>query len=311
VKGEGRSRGRIGSALIASALLHGGAIALFWAFAASGDRVPPQKVYAVNLVSPPPRVQSEQTAPERVVETTPEAEPAPEPAPPAPEPTPPAPEPTPPAPRPQPQPTPPRPQPAPTPREAPPRQTTPAPREPAPTPRPTTRPAPSEPPRAQTPPARQPERPAETRTAATPPPRPATPPAAASTPRQGEPAPRPAPSTGPAPSPTSAGGENLAIRTEGAVCPSPAYCNNIAAMVQRYFRRPADSYSDRGDVCFRIARNGSVADIEVQRLRGGFAFRLALMEAVEQAGRRNEFGALPRDFGSDWLPVCVGVTPQM
>jgi hypothetical protein len=95
------------------------------------------------------------------------------------------------------------------------------------------------------------------------------------------------------------------------VCPSAAYCNNIAAMVQRYFRRPPDAYSDRGDVCFRIARNGSVSDLEVQRLRGSFAFRLALMEAVEQAARRNEFGPLPREFGSDWLPVCVGVTPQM
>jgi hypothetical protein len=81
--------------------------------------------------------------------------------------------------------------------------------------------------------------------------------------------------------------------------------------VQRYFRRPPNAYSDRGDVCFRIARDGSVADLEVQRLRGSFQFRLALMEAVEQAARRNEFGPLPRQFSSDWLPVCVGVTPQM
>jgi hypothetical protein len=292
VKRKRRGGSRLGHALIASALLHGGAIAVFWAYASSGREMAPLKVYAVNIVSPPPREQGE-TSPEQVV---PQAEPTPEAQP---EPTPPAP---------APQPTPPREQPRPTPREA----TPPARREPTPPPRPTTRPAPAP---AQRPaPARQEPRPAtpQPRPPVTPPARQTEQPRASSTPpRQGETAPRPAPSTGAAPSPTSPGGENLAIRTDGATCPSEAYCNNIAATVKRYFRRPPDSYSDRGDVCFRIARNGSVSDLEVQRLRGSFQFRLALMEAVEQAGQRNAFGALPREFGSDFLPVCVGVTPQM
>jgi hypothetical protein len=299
-----RGGSRLRGALIASALLHVGVIGFFWAASSSGAEMAPLKVYAVNIVSPPPRELGD-PAPERVVaEAEPAPEPQPEAAPPAPEPTPAAPQPTPPPPQPaQPRPTPP------APREQP-RAAQPA----TPPAQPRQQPAPAR----QTPPQQQPA-PAPARQ--TPPPREqppaAAPPAArpapaqSSPPRQGEPAARPAPSTGQQPSPASPGGENLAIRTEGAVCPSEAYCNNIAAMVQRYFRRPPNAYSDRGDVCFRIARDGSVADLEVQRLRGSFQFRLALMEAVEQAARRNEFGPLPRQFASDWLPVCVGVTPQM
>jgi outer membrane biosynthesis protein TonB len=283
MKRGGRGRDRFRGALIASALLHAGAIAFFWAFASSGPARPALTVYAVNIVSPPPREAGE-TSPEQAplesepVDETDTAEP--EPVEPEPEPSPPTPQP-----EPRPQPTPPQPAPRPEPQRQQPAPTPPAPR--------------PEPPRQQPPAQREP----------TPAQRPTTP--ATEPPRQAEPAPRPAPSTGAQPSPTSPGGENLAVRTDGAVCPSEAYCNNIAAMVRRYFRRPPDSYSDRGDVCFRIARSGAVADLEVQRLRGSFAFRLALMEAVEQAGRRNEFGPLPREFGSDWLPVCVGVTPQM
>jgi outer membrane biosynthesis protein TonB len=250
---------RLRSALLVSAVLHVAIVTVFWASASMGREAAPLKVYAVNIVSPPPQEQGE---------------PAEEQAPAEPEPAP--------APQPAAQPEPPRPVQ---------RETPPARREPSPAPRPTSRPAPAqtqrpEPARAQPRPTPEPTRPAT-------------------------PAPRPTPSRGADPSPTSAGGDNLAIRTEGAVCPSEAYCNNIAAMVQRYFRRPPDSYADRGDVCFRIARDGSVADLEVQRLRGSFQFRLALLEAVEQAGQRNSFGPLPRAFGSDWLPVCVGVSPQM
>jgi len=296
MKHGGRGRGRLRGALVASAVLHAGAIVFFWALASSGPVRPALTVYAVNIVSPPPREAGE-TTPEQAV---PESEPVDDTEAVAPEPT----EPEPPAPQPEPQ----RQQPAtppPAPRPEPQRQQ-PAPTPPAPRPEPQrqqpapTQPAPRpEPPRQQPPAQREP----------TPAQRPTTP--ATEPPRQAEPAPRPVPSTGAQPSPTSPGGENLAVRTDGAVCPSEAYCNNIAATVRRYFRRPPDSYSDRGDVCFRIARSGAVVDLDVQRLRGSFAFRLALMEAVEQAGRRNEFGPLPREFGSDWLPVCVGVTPQM
>jgi hypothetical protein len=135
-------------------------------------------------------------------------------------------------------------------------------------------------------------------------------PRAPAPPRDAERAERTTPSSGAAPSPTSTGGDNLAIRTEGVTCPSEEYCNNIARQVKRYFRRPPEARNDRGDVCFHIARSGAVTEIEVQRLRGGFSFRLALTEAVEQASQRNEFGPLPRSFSGDILPVCVGFSPE-
>jgi hypothetical protein len=290
VKQFSRGSSRLRRALIASAVLHVGVIAVFWVSSSRGPQLPPLKVYAVNIVSPPPQAEGERAPEQAPPALEPAAEPEPAPPAPQPEPTPPVPEPTPPAAQPQ-RPAP-QPQPASTPAPSPPQRPAPAqpPRQAAANQPQPPEPARPEPPREQTPPPRQ--------TQASPPP-------------AAEPAPRPSPSTGPSPAASSPGGENMAVRTEGAVCPSEAYCNNIAAMVKRYFRRPPDSYSDRGDVCFRIARNGSVSDLEVQRLRGSFAFRLALMEAVEQAGRRDEFGPLPREFGSDWLPVCVGVTPQM
>jgi hypothetical protein len=93
------------------------------------------------------------------------------------------------------------------------------------------------------------------------------------------------------------------------VCPSPEYCTNITKQVKRYFRRPPETTDERADVCFHITRSGAVDDIDVQRLRGGMVFKLALIEAVEQAGRRSEFGALPRNSASDGLDVCVEVSP--
>lgn len=190
--------------------------------------------------------------------------------------------------------------------------------EPAPAPEPTPEPAPTPPPAQRPEPAPRPAPapPRETRPEPTPPrqtPPRQTPPRQAEQPRPAEPRPtppRPAPSAGNAPAPESTGGDGASVRTEGVRCPSDAYCANIARQVQRYFRRPPQSRSDRGDVCFRLDRTGAASDIEVQRLQGSFAFRLALMEAVEQAARNNEFGAMPRSFGADWLPICVGVSPE-
>lgn len=79
--------------------------------------------------------------------------------------------------------------------------------------------------------------------------------------------------------------------------------------VRRWFRRP-EGNNGTAEACFTILRDGSVDDIEVNRVRGGFAFRMAVTEAVEQAGINKAFGALPRAFGADELPVCVDITPQ-
>nr|MBA4156325.1 hypothetical protein [Gemmatimonadota bacterium] len=105
--GKRRGSAWLGRALIASGVLHAGLIASLWIASSRGDEVPPLKVYAVNIVSPPPAAAGEPQPGESaaVPEPTPVAEPEPTPPAPVPEPTPPAP--TPPlrpAPRPEPSP---------------------------------------------------------------------------------------------------------------------------------------------------------------------------------------------------------------
>ncbi|HEX9938270.1 MAG TPA: hypothetical protein VGB15_14140 [Longimicrobium sp.] len=99
------------------------------------------------------------------------------------------------------------------------------------------------------------------------------------------------------------------VSQRGAECPSAGYCENIVRQVRRWFRRP-EGNNGTAEACFTILRDGSVDDIAVNRVRGGFAFRMAVTEAVEQAGNNKAFGALPRAFGADELPVCVDITPQ-
>jgi hypothetical protein len=100
------------------------------------------------------------------------------------------------------------------------------------------------------------------------------------------------------------------VNQRGVRCPSAGYCENIVRQVRRFFRAPEGAAGGSGNVCFRILRDGSVAEVATQRVRGGAAFRLALMEAAEQAGNRKAFGALPSAFGSEELPVCVDISPS-
>ncbi|MBV9108374.1 MAG: hypothetical protein JO306_03080 [Gemmatimonadetes bacterium] len=96
----------------------------------------------------------------------------------------------------------------------------------------------------------------------------------------------------------------------GVECPSAGYCENIIRQVRRYFRRPEGS-AGSAQACFTILHDGTVDDIDIRRVRGGFDFRLAVEEAVEQAGLHKAFGALPRAFGAAELPVCVDISPQL
>jgi outer membrane biosynthesis protein TonB len=262
--------GRLRWALITSAVLHGGVIAFFWVISATAEPAPRMLVYAVDIVSPPPQVEGP-PAP-TAPEPTPEPTPEPEPEPvPAPRPEP-RPEPRPPAP-------PAEPQPAAQPASAPPRPS------PRPRPEPPRETPPPEPPRRQPEPApeRQPER--------TPEPR------------------RQAPTTGANAVASSAGGEGLNVRTEGAEFVDRAYLENIIRQVNRYFRRPPGATVDEAEVRFWINRDGSVAQIELVRNTGSFAFRVAAMEAVEQAGLNRAFGPLPQAYRADRLPVSFYFRP--
>lgn len=100
------------------------------------------------------------------------------------------------------------------------------------------------------------------------------------------------------------------VRTEGATFVDQAYLVNIVYRVKRYFRRPETARSDRAEVCFRIERDGTASDIRIGDASGSAAFKLAVMEAVEQAGVHREFGRLPAAYTADFLPVCLEIQPD-
>ena len=256
-----RGESRMGGALAASLALHVVAVGVMAFTPGTPLRAPKVKVYAVDIVSPPPNQAGETMA-------APPATQAPAPADPTPVETP--------------------PEPAPAAPETPPPPPREAPKEPAKAPAPT----------------RTPEKAKQT-------PRTETPrgSGSATTRTQGEGTER-TPATGRTPDPASAGGEGLTVRSEGVRCPSADYCNNIVRQVRRFFRAPESAPDGSGNVCFRIRRDGSTTRISAERVRGGAAFRIALMEAAEQAGNRRAFGALPDAFAVDELPVCVEISPS-
>lgn len=86
---KGPERGRLRIAFLISAVLHGGVIVLFWATASRAGELPKMRVYAVNIVSPPPQEQGEWSPePETPLPPLEETAPEPEPEAPAPEPEP-------------------------------------------------------------------------------------------------------------------------------------------------------------------------------------------------------------------------------
>jgi outer membrane biosynthesis protein TonB len=311
---KGRERRWRTGPLLASLLLHG-AVVTAVAFAGAGDAPPPPKtkIYAVDIVSPPPNVLG---AP--LTEALSNQEPGPAAAPaPAAE-TPPAPEPEPPAPEPDPEPAPPKEEAPKEPAKAPEPRRTPPQRPPQPTPpRPAaTNPRPSTSNRPATPATPEKNRPAATpeknRPAATP-----RPGGSSTTGGTGSGPNRTrgdgtstAPATGSNPQPNSPGGEGLNIHVEGEPCPVAGYCENVTRQVNRYFRAPPDNAGARGEVCFRIQRDGSVTDLQARVRGGGAAFRLAMMEAAEAAGSRRAFGTLPGAFDPQRWRWCVELTPR-
>lgn len=268
-----RGERKVGVGVVGSALVHALVIALGWATSsATPTPVAPMRVYAVDIVSPPPNVAGE----------LPETMPTPSEAAPEPE-----------APAPQPEAAPPAPVPSPPP-------------EPTPAPVP--------------PPAKAPAPPAKSA-----PPKPEATPPAASKPAAITPASKPAASAptakpgatgtakavpGPNPVASSAGGAGLNVRTQGATFVDQAYLVNIVYRVKRYFRRPDTARTDRAEVCFRIEREGTASDIRIAGASGSAAFKLAVMEAVEQAGVNREFGRLPAAYTADFLPVCLEIQPD-
>lgn len=263
---------RLRAGLLVSAIAHAGAVALMWFAVQNAEELPEMRVYAVDIVSPPPQLEGEPNpggggAP--AVEEAPEPEPEPEveetEEPPAP-----------------PEPTPPKP-------EAPPQ------REPSP-PAQATRPEPA--PSRSEPAKEEPEEEPEEEEEEPPAPQPG------GGTGEGRGA-----SRGDDPEPESVGGEDIDVRLRGVQCPSPAYCANIVRQLYRYFRPPEGATSDAVEIFFWINRDGSTEDMRVVRSSGSYSFQIAALEAVEQAGRNRAFGPLPSSFQRDRLPVSFYFRP--
>lgn len=106
----------------------------------------------------------------------------------------------------------------------------------------------------------------------------------------------------------AAGGEDLEVATEGREFPFPDYLSNVIVQVNRYFRwRPETR--PVGIVYFEILPDGSVRNIRMVRPSGNLRFDFAVQGAVETAGDRGAFGALPEAYAGSFLPVQMEIEP--
>jgi len=103
------------------------------------------------------------------------------------------------------------------------------------------------------------------------------------------------------------GGDNLNVRLPGVECPTPDYCNNIVRQIDRYFRSQS---TGEAEVYFVINRDGSISGLRLLSSTGNSGFRVAVLEAVEQAGNNGAFGPLPRAYQADQLPVSFFFRPD-
>lgn len=119
-----------------------------------------------------------------------------------------------------------------------------------------------------------------------------------------EAAPRTTPKAQPLPGEKpSTGSDPLTVSTEGIDFPFPAYTNNIIVQIAMRWQRPSQSTPLEAEIGFLIHRDGSVSDMQFIKRSGDFEFDLEAQGAIEDAGRRKAFGALPDGWTSDVLFV--------
>ncbi len=118
-----------------------------------------------------------------------------------------------------------------------------------------------------------------------------------------------APARGWKPHPDAAvGGSGINVQLEGEEFPYPGYLENIILQISRFFRWNG-SPDLRAEAYFVINRDGSVSDIQVTKSSGSFQFDLTVRGAIEAAGQRKAFGALPKGFEGDRLPISFYFQP--
>jgi outer membrane biosynthesis protein TonB len=111
------------------------------------------------------------------------------------------------------------------------------------------------------------------------------------------------------PEQSAQGVEGSPVRLEGAPFPYPEYLANIILQIKRHWRPPQGGRQLRAELAFTIRRDGSVADVVWVRRSGDPAFDLEARGAIESAGRRGVFGALPDGYPSDHLRVSFFFDP--
>jgi outer membrane biosynthesis protein TonB len=104
------------------------------------------------------------------------------------------------------------------------------------------------------------------------------------------------------------GGEGVDVQMDGEDFPYPEYLNNIILQLNRYFRWNGAANLE-AKVGFEIMRDGSVRRIRVLQKSGNINFDLEAVSAIEQAGKRGAFGALPKGWVADRLPVAFSFLP--
>jgi len=112
----------------------------------------------------------------------------------------------------------------------------------------------------------------------------------------------PEPVAGNKPDPDSPGGVDVNVNLEGQEFPFPDYLDNIILQINRYFRWDG-SGTPSATVSFYINRDGSAGGIGLVERSRDLKFNFEAMAAIEQAGRRGAFGALP----DGWVPERLWV----
>lgn len=129
-----------------------------------------------------------------------------------------------------------------------------------------------------------------------------------SEPKPPTPAKEDTPSRGANPKPGSPGGDGLDIDLEGEDFPDPAYLQNVIRRINQFWRWTGATNLE-AHVAFTIHRDGSVSNLRVVRSSGNTRFNFAALQAVEEAGKRELFGALPKVWPGEVLPVMFKFQP--
>jgi protein TonB len=107
------------------------------------------------------------------------------------------------------------------------------------------------------------------------------------------------------------GADVATVRTEGIEFSYPGYLQNIVRQIAVRFTHDPRWGSRRAEVMFLIHRDGTVSNLNFRVGSGSYAFDVEARGAIESAAQAGAFGALPRGFPDDVLPVIFSFDPRL